>query len=131
MTAPFPTNAIRRVEVLQDLIALAKDLRSARRRGGESGLTAEHVAVHDALAGNRSAVDVLGNDQRWIIAHELQNGLKAKVGIDRAHRESARARLRGRAGRLLRSYGDPPDHEDAAVRGVPARAEALLARARA
>ncbi|WP_322895658.1 MULTISPECIES: type I restriction endonuclease subunit R [unclassified Yoonia] len=122
----YHTNAISTVEVLQELIALAKEVRAARNRGEESGLTPEEIAFYDALADNQSAVDILGNDQLKIIAHELLTGLKANVSIDWAHRDSARARLRVLVKRILRKFGYPPDLEDAAVRGVLAQAEAML-----
>lgn len=115
--------------MLQELIALAREVREARNRGEDTGLTPEEVAFYDALADNRSAVDILGNDQLKVIAHELLKDLKANVSIDWAHRESARARLRVLVKRILRKYGYPPDLEDAAVRGVLAQAEAILAQA--
>lgn len=120
--ARYHTNAISTVEVLQELIALAKDVREARNRDEESGLTPEVVAFCDALADNQSAVDVIGNDQLKVIAHELLNACKANVSIDWAHRDSAWARLRVLVKRILRKYGHPPNLEDAAVRGVPAQA---------
>lgn len=122
----YHTNAISTVEVLQELIELAKELRDARSRGEETGLSPDEIAFYDALADNRSAVAILGNDQLKIIAHELLQGLKANVSIDWAHRDSARARLRVLVKRILRKYGYPPDLEDAAVRGVLAQAEAML-----
>jgi type I restriction enzyme R subunit len=122
----YHTNAISTVEVLQELIALAREVREARNRGEETGLTGEEIAFYDALADNQSAVNILGNDQLKIIAHELLTGLKANVSVDWAHRESARARLRVLVKRVLRKYGYPPDLEDAAVRGVLAQAEAML-----
>ncbi len=67
----YHTNAISTVGVLQELIALAKEIRDTRNRGEETGLTPEEVAFYDALADNQSAVDILGNDQLKIIAHEL------------------------------------------------------------
>jgi type I restriction enzyme R subunit len=124
--ARYHTNAISTLEVLQELIALARDVRDARNRGEESSLSPEEIAFYDALADNESAVDVLGNDQLKIIAHELLNGLKANVSIDWAHRDSARARLRVLVKRILRKYGYPPDLEEAAVFGVLAQAEAIL-----
>ncbi len=124
--ARYHTNAISTVEVLQELIALAKDVREARNRGEETGLSPEEVAFYDALAENESAVEVLGNDQLKVIAHELLNGLQANVSVDWAHRDSARARLRVLVKRILRKYGYPPDLEDAAVQGVLAQAEAIL-----
>ena len=124
--ARYHTNAVSTVEVLQELIALAREVREARNRGEETGLTPEEIAFYDALADNRSAVEMLGDDNLKIIAHELLQGLKANVSIDWAHRDSARARLRVLVKRILRRYGYPPDLEDAAVRGVLAQAEALL-----
>lgn len=120
------TNFISTVEVLQELIALAKEVREARKRGEETGLTPDEIAVYDALAVKQSAVDVLGNDQLEITAHELFTSLRANATIDWAHRDSARARLRVLVKRNLRKYGYPPDLEDAAVRGVLALAEAIL-----
>ena len=122
----YHTNAISTVEVLQELIALAKEVREARNRGEETGLNTEEIAFYDALADNQSAVDILGNGQLKIIAHELLKGLKANVSIDWAHRDSTRARLRVLVKRILRKYGYSPDLEDAAVQGVLAQAEALL-----
>ena len=90
-------------------------------------ISPEEVAFYDALADNQSAVEVLGNDQLKVIAHELLKGLRANVTVDWAHRDSARARLRVLVKRILRRFGYPPDLEDAAVRGVLAQAEAMLA----
>ena len=125
--ARYHTNAISTVEVLQELIAMARDLRAARDRGEDEGLSPEEVAFYDALADNESAVQVLGNDQLKVIAHELLKGLRANVTVDWAHRDSARARLRVLVKRILRKFGYPPDLEDVAVQGVLAQAEALLA----
>lgn len=126
--ARYHTNAVSTVEVLQELIALAKELREARSRGEAEGLTADEVAFYDALADNESAVQVMGNDQLKIIAHELLQGLQSNITIDWAHRDSARARLRVLVKRILRKYGYPPDLQDGAVQIVLQQAEALSAR---
>jgi len=60
--ARYHTNAISTVEVLQELINLARDIREARGRGDEEGLSADEIAFYDALAGNESVIDVMGND---------------------------------------------------------------------
>ena len=125
--ARYHTNAISTVEVLQELITLAKDVREARNRGEETGLTPEEIAFYDALAENRSAVEVLGDAKLRVIAHELLTSLKANVSVDWAHRDATRARLRVLVKRILRKYGYPPDLESAAVREVLLQAEALLA----
>lgn len=125
--ARYHTNAVSTVEVLQELIGLARDLREARNRGDAVGMSREEIAFYDALADNVSAVEVLGNDQLKVIAHELLMSLKSNITIDWAHRESARARLRVLVKRILRKYGYPPDLQDAAVQEVLLQAEALSA----
>ena len=124
--ARYHVNAVSTVEVLQELIEMAREVRESRRRGEDSGLSPEEIAFYDALADNRSAVEVMGNDQLKVIAHDLLKSLQANATVDWAHRDSARARLRVLVKRILRKYGYPPDLEDSAVRGVLAQAEALL-----
>jgi type I restriction enzyme R subunit len=126
--ARYHTNAVSTVEVLQELIELAKEIREARARGEAEGLSEDELAFYDALADNESAVDVMGNDQLKIIANELLQGLQASITIDWAHRDSARARLRVLVKRILRKYGYPPDLQDGAVQVVLQQAEALSAR---
>ena len=123
--ARYHANAITTAEVLQELIQLAKDIRAARQRGEESGLSDEEIAFYDALAENESAVQVMGDDQLKVIAHELLMSLRQNVTVDWAHRETARARMRVLVKRILRRYGYPPDLQDAAVQTVLRQAEAL------
>jgi len=123
--ARYHANAITTAEVLQELIELAKDIRAARQRGEESGLSDEEIAFYDALAENESAVQVMGDDRLKVIAHELLMSLRENVTVDWAHRESARARMRVLVKRILRKYGYPPDLQDAAVQTVLRQAEAL------
>jgi type I restriction enzyme R subunit len=125
--ARYHTNAISTVEVLQELIALAHEIREARKRGEEEGLSEDEIAFYDALADNQSAVDVLGNDSLKVIAHELLTKLKSNITVDWAHRDSARARMRVLVKRILREHGYPPDLQDAAVQTVLQQAEALSA----
>jgi type I restriction enzyme, R subunit len=123
--ARYHANAITTAEVIAELIALAKEIRAARQRGEESGLSDEEVAFYDALAENNSALELLGKDQLLVIAHELLVSLRENVTVDWAHRESARARMRVLVKRILRRYGYPPDLQDAAVQTVLQQAEAL------
>jgi type I restriction enzyme R subunit len=124
--ARYHANAISAVEMINELIALAKELQEARRRGEEHGLSQEEVAFYDALAQNESAIQVLGNDTLRIIAHELLEQLQANASVDWHKRESARARMRVLVKRILKKYGYPPDLADEAVKTVLEQAEALL-----
>ena len=110
---------------LQELIQLAKDIRAAHQRGEESGLSDEEIAFYEALAGNESAVQMMGDDKLKLIVHELLMSLRENMSVDWVHRDSARARMRVLVKRILRKYGYPPDLQDTAVQTVLQQAEAL------
>ncbi|MBL1162222.1 MAG: type I restriction endonuclease subunit R [Chlorobi bacterium] len=97
----YHANAITTAEMLQELIQLAKDIREARLRGEESGLSDEEIAFYDALAENESAVQVMGDDKLKVIAYELLTSLRANVTVDWAHSENTRARMRVLVKRIL------------------------------
>src|SRR6516162_5765590 len=115
------------VQVIEELIQLAKDIRAARARGEETGLSDEEIAFYDALADNESARQVMGEPALRVIAHELVMVIKGNLSVDWMHRDSARANIRRHVKRLLRKYGYPPDLQDAAVQNVLQQAEALSA----
>jgi type I restriction enzyme, R subunit len=125
--ARYHANAITTAQVIEELIQLAKDIRAARARGEETGLTGEEIAFYEALAENESAREVMGEPTLRVIAHELVASIKGSVSVDWMHREAARARMRVLVKRLLRKYGYPPDLQDAAVQNVLQQAEALSA----
>jgi len=125
--ARYHANAISTVEVLEDLIHLAKDIRAARARGEDCGLSDEEIAFYDALADNESARDVMGEPQLRVIAHDLVEQIRKNLSVDWMHMETARARMRVLVKRILRKYGYPPDLQDAAVQTVLQQAEALSA----
>ena len=125
--ARYHANAITTVQVLEELMGLAKDIRAARERGEETGLSDEEIAFYDALAENESAQEVMGEPALRVIAHELVTSLRGSVTVDWMHRDAARARMRVLVKRILRKYGYPPDLQDAAVQTVLQQAEALSA----
>ena len=124
--ARYHANAISTVEVLQELIKLAQDMRAAAQRGEALNLSPEEVAFYDALADNQSAVEVMGDEKLRIIATELLNALKTNVTVDWHHRNNARARMRTLVKRILKKHGYPPNLEEAAVRTVIEQAERIL-----
>jgi type I restriction enzyme, R subunit len=124
--ARYHANAISALEMIQELIELAKEIRASRNRGEELGMSAEELAFYDALADNESAVEAMGNDRLRVIAHELVTQLQGNVTVDWHKRESARARMRVLVKRILKRYGYPPDLTDEAVQTVLQQAELLL-----
>jgi len=124
--ARYHANAISTVEMIQELIALAKEMQAASARGEELGLTPEEIAFYDALAGNESAVEAMGSEQLRVIAHELVEQMRGSVTVDWQHKASARAKMRVLVKRILKRFGYPPDLEQEAVQTVLAQAELLL-----
>ena len=125
--ARYHANAITTAQVLEELIQIAKDIRAARARGEETGLSDQEIAFYDALAENQSASDIMGEPALRLIAHELMTSIKENVSVDWMHREAARARIRVLVKKILRKYGYPPDLQDSAVQTVLQQAEALSA----
>lgn len=123
--ARYHSNALTTAEVLEQLIKLAKDIREARQRGEESGLSDDEIAFYDALAENGSAREAMGEPALRLIAHELVGLVRANATVDWVHRASTRANIRRLVKRLLRKYGYPPDLQDVAVQTVLQQAEAL------
>ncbi len=125
--ARYHANALTTAQVIEELIQLAQDIRAARARGEETGLSDEEIAFYDALAQNHSARDLMGEPALRLIAHELVSVIKGNVSVDWMYRDSARANIRRHVKRLLRKYGYPPDLQDAAVQNVLQQAEAFSA----
>jgi len=121
----YQNRAIETAQVIEELIALAKEMREGDRRGEELGLTDDEVAFYDALEVNDSAVAVLGDEKLRLIAQELVRAVRNNVTIDWAVRENVRAQMRVIIKRILRKYGYPPDKQLHATELVLEQAEVL------
>lgn len=124
--ARYHANAISTVEMIQELIALARDIKASAGRGEEHGLSPEELAFYDALAENESAVEAMGSEKLRVIAHELVEQMRGSATVDWHHKATARARMRILVKRILKKYGYPPDLELEAVQTVLAQAEVML-----
>ncbi len=123
----YQNRTIEAVQVIEELIALAKRMRETDARGEELGLSEEEVAFYDALETNDSAVKVLGDETLRTIARELVRTVRNNVTIDWTIRENVRAQLRVMVKRVLRKYGYPPDKQEKATQTVLEQAEVLSA----
>ncbi len=121
----YQNRAIETAQVIEELIALAKDMRKAEERGEAMGLNDYEIAFYDALEVNDSAVKVLGDDKLRDIARELVKSVRNNIKIDWMVRENVRAEMRVLIKRILRRYGYPPDKQAAATDLVLEQAEAL------
>jgi type I restriction enzyme R subunit len=117
--------AVKSAEVIEELIAMAKEFREAAKRGEELGLNESEIAFYDALADNESAVRELGDDTLKKIAQELADKLRKSTTVDWQKRDSVRAKLRNLVRITLRRYKYPPDKQEEAIQLVLQQAERL------
>ncbi len=123
----YQNRAVESAQVIEELIAIAQELREASRRGEKLHLTEDEVAFYDALEVNNSAVKVLGDETLKSIARELVEAVRNSVTIDWTMRENVRAKIRVMIKRILRKYGYPPDKQEKATLTVLEQAEVLCA----
>jgi type I restriction enzyme R subunit len=121
----YQNRGIETAAVIEELIALAKEMREADRRGEDMGLADDELAFYDALETNDSAVAVLGDETLRTIARELVETVRNNVTIDWTVRENVQAKMRVMVKRVLRKYGYPPDKQEAATKTVLEQAELL------
>jgi type I restriction enzyme R subunit len=120
----YHNRAISTMEVIEELIRLAKEVQQS---GNRTGLTSDEWAFYDALANSDSAKQAMGDDKLKLIAAELIVKVRNSVTIDWTLRESARARIKVMVKRILNKYGYPPDLQEDAVKTVLMQAELLCA----
>ena len=123
----YRNRTVEAAQVIEELIAIAREMREARGRGEKLGLSEEEMAFYDALETNDSAVKVLGDEALRGIARELVETVRNSVTVDWTLRESARANIRRLVKRVLRKHGYPPDKQEKATRTVLDQAEAISA----
>ncbi len=121
----YQNRAIQAAQVIEELIALAKDMRGADARHEDLGLSSDEVAFYDALGVNDSAVQVLGDETLKKIAQELVETVRRNATIDWTVKESVRAKLRVMVRRILRKHKYPPDKQESATQTVLEQAELL------
>jgi len=121
----YLSRAVESAQVIEELIAMAKEFREAALRGDKLGLNQSELAFYDALTDNESAVRELGDEVLKKIAVEVTEKLRNSTSVDWQKRESVRARLRNLVRITLRRYKYPPDMQEDAIRLVLEQAERL------
>ena len=125
--ARYHNRAVETAQVIEELIAMAKQFNEAARRGEDLKLDDSELAFYDALETNEASVRELGDEVLRKIAMELTESLRRNVTVDWSVRETVRARLRLMVKRILRKYKYPPDKQEAAVLLVIQQAELFAA----
>lgn len=113
------------VEVLEELVKLARELQERLARGEKLGLSEAELAFYDALARNDSARELMTEAVLAALAKEITEKLRRSVSIDWKFKDGVKAKMRLLVKRALRAYKYPPDAEDAAVEFVLQQAEEI------
>ena len=121
----YHNRGIETAQVIEELIAMAKQFKAEMEREQELGLNPDEIAFYDALATNESAVRELGDETLKKLAVEVTEKLRKSTTVDWQVRESVRARLRILVRRTLQRYKYPPDKAPEAVELVLKQAEVL------
>lgn len=121
----YNNRGIETAQVIEELIAMAKQFQAEMERDVALGLNADEIAFYDALTTNESAVRELGDDTLRALAVEVTNKLRNSTTVDWQVRESVRARLRILVRRTLQRYKYPPDKSPEVIELILKQAELL------
>jgi type I restriction enzyme R subunit len=121
----YQNNLLTTAQIIEELIRIAKEVKSSDEDAKKLGLSEAELAFYDALETNDSAVKVLGDEVLKIIAREIADKVKKNATIDWTIRESARAKLMVLVRRTLTKYGYPPDKQQKAIDTVLKQAELI------
>jgi type I restriction enzyme R subunit len=121
----YANRSIEAAQVIEELIAMARQFRDEADKVKAMGLTVAEVAFYDALANNQSAQELMGDEVLMKMARELAEKLRGNLSIDWQYKENVRARLRTMIKALLRRYRYPPDQQTAAIDLVLRQTELL------
>ncbi|WP_308364335.1 MULTISPECIES: type I restriction endonuclease subunit R [unclassified Microbulbifer] len=121
----YQNRSIQTAQVIEELIAMAREFKAAANRGEQLRLSDDELAFYEALEANEASVRDLGEEVLRTIAVELTLRLRNSTTVDWQKRESVRAKLRLLVKRILKKYKYPPDRQEEAVELVLKQAEVL------
>ena len=119
----YVKNHLTNIEVINELIEIAKLIREAHEEGNDLGLTTEELAFYHAISLPENIHDFYDDKTLVLITQELTESLRANRTIDWQHKEKARANMRRTVKRLLRKYDYPPNQMPEALDKVLSQCE--------
>ncbi len=107
----YRNGTVEAAQVIEELIAVGKDIREAVSEGKVEGLSEDEIVFYDALVENGSAREVMDDKQLREIAKILVEQIRRDASIDWFVRKSVQAKLRINVKKTLAKYGYPPDQQ--------------------
>lgn len=121
----YQNNLLSTAEIIEEMMAMAKEMREADKRGEQLNLAPEELAFFDALSVNENAKEVLGDVILRDLALVLADQIRKNTTIDWTKKESVRAKLRVLVKRTLRKYGYPPKFQKGVVEQILKQSELM------
>ena len=104
----YHNNQIDSAQVIEELSAMARDMRLADKQADELGLSAEEFAFYSVLSENQST-SMLDDQQMKELIHLVTDTVRKNATLDWEKMHSKRAALRLAVKKILIKYGYPPD----------------------
>ena len=121
----YHSKVITAVEVIEELIKLAKDIQNIDKQPKELGLSDYEYAFYTAVADNDSARDLMEKDRLRELVIVLTKRIKQNASIDWPIKENVKAKLRVAVRRTLNEFGYPPNMQKLATENVLKQAELI------
>lgn len=104
----YHNNQIDSAQVLEELSAIAREMRLEDHKAVELGLTEEEYAFYSVLNQNDST-KFLDDDKMKELIHHIVDIIRKNATVDWSKRSDVRAKLRVTVRKILMRYGYPPD----------------------
>src|SRR5690606_41225055 len=104
----YHNNQIDSAQVLEELSAIAREMRLEDNKASELGLTDEEYAFYSVLS-NSDSTKFLDDDKMKELIHHIVDIIRKIATVDSSKRSDVRAKLRVAVRKTLIRYGYPPD----------------------
>ncbi|MGL6169324.1 MAG: type I restriction enzyme endonuclease domain-containing protein, partial [Fusobacteriaceae bacterium] len=111
----YRNKALTSLEIMEELVKMAKDFMEVHKEGDSLGLSEDEIAFYDALTQDERVKELMSDDILIQIAKELTDTIKRNMTIDWFDKESVQAQMRKSIRRLLKKYGYPPKDTEGTI----------------
>lgn len=123
----YRNQGITNIEVIEELIRLAYEIKKEDEQENSLGLNKDEVAFYTALTDNEKVKEMMSDETLILIAQELTSKIRSNVTVDWTVRKDAQAAMRRLVKRLLKEHGYPPFQQKIALETVLRQAELMSA----
>lgn len=121
----YRNQGITNIEVIEELIRLAYEIKKEDEQENALGLNKDEVAFYTALTDNEKVKEMMSDETLILIAQELTSKIRSNVTVDWTVRKDAQAAMRRLVKRLLKEHGYPPFQQKIALETVLRQAELM------